>query len=177
MKKFLLILSVATLLLDTPAAQAAFVPHSAEVVTASISTSFLTVITSEAVVESSAAAKIVKAKKLSFFGKLKHYFGGSKSQVVAALLAFFLGTLGVHRFYLGHTGIGLTQLVLTLVGFGLLIGGFLASVVAGGIATFSVVVVIGLLFIAGVSVWSIIDLIRILTGDLQPKGGSYDKTF
>lgn len=37
-----------------------------------------------------------------------------KSMIAAALLAFFVGTLGVHNFYLGHTGRGIAQLVLTL---------------------------------------------------------------
>ena len=39
--------------------------------------------------------------------------GGGKSdkqKLVAALLCWFLGAFGVHRFYLGHTGIGLIQL-------------------------------------------------------------------
>jgi hypothetical protein len=30
-----------------------------------------------------------------------------KSQLVALLLALFVGVLGIHRFYLGYTGIGL----------------------------------------------------------------------
>jgi TM2 domain-containing membrane protein YozV len=67
----------------------------------------------------------------------------SKSQLVAALLCFFLGGLGIHRFYLGYTGIGVIQL-LTAGGCGL---------------------------------WAFIDFIRILVGDLGPKGGSYDDTF
>ena len=29
---------------------------------------------------------------------------GNKSKVTAGLLALFLGTLGIHNFYLGHTG-------------------------------------------------------------------------
>ena len=38
-----------------------------------------------------------------------------KSRVVAALLAFFLGALGVHKFYLGRTGAGATMLLVTLL--------------------------------------------------------------
>ncbi len=34
-----------------------------------------------------------------------------KSKVAAALLCFFLGGLGVHRFYLGYTGLGIAQLL------------------------------------------------------------------
>jgi len=33
-----------------------------------------------------------------------------KQKVAAALLCWFLGTFGVHRFYLGHTAIGIIQL-------------------------------------------------------------------
>ena len=37
-----------------------------------------------------------------------------RSRLVAALLAFFLGMLGIHRFYLGRTASALVMLVLTL---------------------------------------------------------------
>jgi len=36
---------------------------------------------------------------------------GTKSRVVAALLAFFLGTFGIHKFYLGQTGWGILYLL------------------------------------------------------------------
>lgn len=36
--------------------------------------------------------------------------------------------------------------------------------------------VVQLLTLGGCGVWALIDLIRIITGDLQPKGGSYAKT-
>lgn len=39
-----------------------------------------------------------------------------KNRVVAALLAFFLGGLGVHKFYLGKNQAGAIMLVLTMVG-------------------------------------------------------------
>jgi TM2 domain-containing membrane protein YozV len=46
-----------------------------------------------------------------------------KSQIVAALLCFFLGGLGVHDFYLGYIGKGILQIVLSIliVGFILVI--------------------------------------------------------
>jgi TM2 domain-containing membrane protein YozV len=43
---------------------------------------------------------------------------GSKSWIAAVLLCFFLGTLGIHRFYLGYIWQGVVQL-LTLGGFGI----------------------------------------------------------
>ncbi len=37
--------------------------------------------------------------------------GGGKDQLVALLLCIFLGLLGVHRFYLGYTGMGVLYLL------------------------------------------------------------------
>jgi len=38
-----------------------------------------------------------------------------KSRIAAGLLGVFLGGLGVHRFYLGYTGIAVAQLLLTVL--------------------------------------------------------------
>lgn len=43
-----------------------------------------------------------------------------KSKVVAALLAWFLGCLGIHNFYLGFTGKGIAQLLMTVLSLGFL---------------------------------------------------------
>ncbi|EEH63665.1 TM2 domain protein [Gleimia coleocanis DSM 15436] len=51
-----------------------------------------------------------------------------KSAIVAALLAFFLGTLGVHNFYLGYNKLGVIQLLLTLFGWILL---FIPNIAVG----------------------------------------------
>lgn len=80
---------------------------------------------------------------------------GSKSKVLAAILAFFLGILGIHRFYLGYTGIGVIQLIMGIVGLAL-------SPILIGLP------ILGLLWI-----WVVVDFIRILLGNLAPKNGSY----
>jgi len=48
---------------------------------------------------------------------------GQKSKLAAGLLGVFLGSLGIHRFYLGYVGIGIIQIIVTIITFG--IGGLL----------------------------------------------------
>lgn len=79
---------------------------------------------------------------------------GGKSQLTALLLAIFLGSFGVSRFYLGYTGRGF-----------LYIGLFLGSFITFGIS--------GLVLL----VLNIIDIVKIITGDLKPKAGDYAKKF
>jgi TM2 domain-containing membrane protein YozV len=44
-----------------------------------------------------------------------------RNKYVAAILAFLIGPLGVHRFYLGRTGSGIAMLVLTCTIVGLIV--------------------------------------------------------
>jgi len=61
-----------------------------------------------------------------------------------------LGMFGLHRFYLGYNKIGLIQLVF-------------------GALYFST----NLWWTGFIVIWVIIDLVRILTKDLEPNGGYY----
>ena len=45
---------------------------------------------------------------------------GGKSRMAAGILGLLLGGLGIHNFYLGYTGKAVTQLLITLLSFGLL---------------------------------------------------------
>ena len=44
-----------------------------------------------------------------------------RNKYVAAVMAFVIGTLGIHRFYLGRTGSGIVMLVLSITVIGLVI--------------------------------------------------------
>lgn len=44
---------------------------------------------------------------------------GEKTRIVAGLLGILLGGFGIHRFYLGYTGIGIVQIIVTICTFGL----------------------------------------------------------
>lgn len=70
-----------------------------------------------------------------------------KSKVAAALFAFFLGGIGIHRFYLGYTTIGIIFIVLFILGF--LIG--VTWIITG--------------------IWAFIEFILILTGSLKDSNG------
>ena len=46
---------------------------------------------------------------------------GDRNKYVAAILAFLLGPLGIHRFYLGRNGSGIAMLVLSITIVGLIL--------------------------------------------------------
>jgi len=60
--------------------------------------------------------EIISSKKSS------NELGEGKSQLITVLLCFFVGYLGIHRFYLGHTAMGILYLLtFGLCGIGVLI--------------------------------------------------------
>ena len=42
-----------------------------------------------------------------------------KSRLAAGLFGILLGALGINRFYLGYTGIGIIQIIVTIITFGI----------------------------------------------------------
>ena len=62
--------------------------------------------------------KNVKEQSQKSSGVVKEKNSEQKEWLVTLLLSFFLGVLGIHRFYTGHTAIGVAQL-LTLGGCGI----------------------------------------------------------
>ena len=69
---------------------------------------------------------------------------GAKSKLTAGLLGIFLGSVGVHNFYLGYTGKAIAQLLI--------------AVLTCGIG------------VAATSVWGLIEGIMILTGKINVDG-------
>ncbi len=65
-----------------------------------------------------------------------------KDWLVTLLLSLFLGTLGVHRFYVGKIGTGILQLIT----------------------------------LGGCGVWTLIDLIMIITGNFKDNEGNVIKS-
>ena len=72
-----------------------------------------------------------------------------KSKMVAGLLAIFLGTLGIHNFYLGYTKKAVIQLVVTIVGI------ILSCIIIGAFVVF------------GVWIWAIVEAVYIFTGKID----------
>lgn len=71
----------------------------------------------------------------------------SKSAVAAGILGIFLGSLGVHNFYLGYTGKAVAQLLITLLSCGIL--SFVSAI------------------------WGLIEGILLLTGSINRDGQGY----
>ena len=72
-----------------------------------------------------------------------------KNKYVAAILAFFFGVFGVHRYYLGYSGVGTIQLMLCLL---------------SPLTCF--------ISLAVVSIWSLVDMVLCLTGSLTDSHGN-----
>lgn len=75
---------------------------------------------------------MVQTKKQKTRIKVKKeivYIAPKKSKTVAAVLAFFLGDLGLHKFYLGKNGQGIVYLLLSLTLFWTVIVPFIITII------------------------------------------------
>ena len=93
-----------------------------------------------------------------------------KSKMAAGLLGIFLGSYGIHNFYLGYTNKGITQVVLT-VGSVILatvlyfLGGLL-SVVLVGFLLFPIAIIFNIIPLV-TWVWGLVEGIQILSGNIK----------
>ncbi len=84
-------------------------------------------------------ADVIKANESTVMESPATAPASGKSQLIALIICGFIGTLGIHRFYLGYVWQGVVQL----------------------------------LTLGGCGIWTLIDFIMIITGDLKPKNGDY----
>ena len=112
----------------------------------------------------------IEKKQTEFMRGDREMTVGNKSKVVAALLAFFLGTTGAHRYYLGYKKQGIIQtcgLVSFILGWVIYVPAMISENVA------SLLFALIFLIYGGItSIWAFVDFIRILTGGLKPEDGS-----
>jgi hypothetical protein len=95
--------------------------------------------------------------------------------ILLAILSITYLPLSLHNFYLGYYGRGAAAIALVITGAYLVLLGFLTSIFSGG-----GMVGLGLVGLAMLGVWFIwqlTDLVRIITGNLQPKDGAYNSKF
>ncbi|OGN99473.1 MAG: hypothetical protein A2Y90_02770 [Chloroflexi bacterium RBG_13_52_12] len=83
----------------------------------------------------------------------------TKSRIAVTLFAFFLGSFGVHRFYVGKTGTGVTMLILTIIGYA------------------TIFVIFGFIPLAVVWLWNLIDFIMAVAGIFKDKDGNVITTW
>ncbi len=89
-----------------------------------------------------------------FYGQPAPTPGQDSRWLVALLLCIFLGHLGIHRFYMGHTGTGVAILLLSIIG-------WLTSCIG-----------IGFILLGIAWVWTIIDMVLICTNQLRMADGT-----
>lgn len=89
-------------------------------------------------------------------GQLQHQYAQPvaqpKSKIVAALLFFFLGELGLGNFYMGQTNLGIAKLIMFAVGI------------------FTMFFLIGFVILGALWIWKLVEFVMVLTG-----GGGYDR--
>jgi TM2 domain-containing membrane protein YozV len=76
-----------------------------------------------------------------------------KSRLATSLFAWFLGSFGAHRFYIGKTGTAILMLVLTIVAIPLCF------------------VIVGFFILGAVGIWQLIDFIFAVAGKMRDSQG------
>ena len=99
-----------------------------------------------------------------------------KEKIVAILLALFLGTLGIHAFYLDNKRHGLTLLMLTLFGpFCALLIGVLIGIIIAGEAAAAFAVLFAVISILISFVWAFVDFIKLCVISDDDFNSKYNK--
>lgn len=99
-----------------------------------------------------------------------------KEKIVAILLALFLGTLGIHAFYLDNKRHGLTLLMLTLFGpFCALLIGVLIGIIIAGEAASVFAVLFAVISILISFVWAFVDFIKLCVISDDDFNSKYNK--
>ncbi len=83
----------------------------------------------------------------------------SKSRLATSLFAWFLGQFGAHRFYVGKTGTAVVMLVLGILGWA------------------TVWILVGYVFLIPVWIWSLIDFIFAVSGNMKDSQGKLIKNW
>jgi len=101
---------------------------------------------------------------------------GVKSKVVAGLLGIFLGTYGVHNFYLGYYKRAAVQLCLVIFAFVIYFAALFSSAAIivsmsdAGAVGFLITLLAFLLIIIGVRIWTFVEAILIFCGKINKDG-------
>jgi TM2 domain-containing membrane protein YozV len=90
----------------------------------------------------------LEAKRTTVSGNVS-----KKSRLVLVILSFFLGELGIHRFYAGKIGTGVVMLVLTIIGYA------------------TIIFIFGFIPLAVVWIWNLVDFIMAVVGHFKDKEG------